>query len=317
MAKVGPKVPVVTPRTAAPPPPASPPPAAPVTPADSFSSGTGASPGRYDVSDDAALEKLKGGSPADQQLASEITNARASYKKLIDQGAKLYVSRSPGNGGQPVITVVPPSLQGNPNQPFNVQVHYSGKYGTASSPDPRADAATKIGAEMNGPPPTVMVLAEPNNFVAKPDRGTFSPDWSNAKDTRMTANDALKAAGLPASGLPDHPLIVSAHSAGGRAVAAAVQNGHLSCDRLELEDCLYGAGGKLSCADAVKKWAGTPDGLACKRIDYVHTAQGDNGEADALNAKVLKGHDFHRYEKPAHYDAAFFVPPDLKPKPVA
>src|SRR5207302_1534603 len=107
-----------------------------------------------DISDNAALAKLQAGSPADQELASEITNARASYKPLLDQGAKLSISRSPGNGGKPVITVVPPALQKNPNQKFNVELHYSGKYGTAASPDPRADAAGKIAAQMNGPPPT-------------------------------------------------------------------------------------------------------------------------------------------------------------------
>jgi hypothetical protein len=317
MTKIKPKPPPPAPKVTAPPPP-PPPPATDTTakPPDSFganavggvTAGATAAPAKYDIQDDAALAKLQAGSPADQQLAKEITHARQNYTSLLDGGAKIYVSRSPGNGGAPMLTMVPKALQDNPKQPFAVDVHYSGKYGTAANPDPNSGAAGKIAKEMNGPPPTVMVLAEPKNFDQFKSHGSFSPDWHNAMDPRMAANDALKAVGLPETGMPDRPLTVSGHSAGGRAIANAITAGKLDCDKLSLQDCLYGdqMNGK-SCAEAVKSWAGTPDGVKCTKIDYMFTREGGNGQADEFPDKLkLKGGQVvHRETFEKHYQADF------------
>jgi len=325
------------PKVTAPPPP--PPPATTdaarpagdnAKPADVFATASvnnapGAAPNappKIDISDDAKLKELQNGSPDDKKLASEIVNARKSYKPLLDAGAKITLTTSKGNGDKPVFTVVPKALQDNPHQQFNVDVHYSGKFGTAASPDPNAHAAEKMATQLNGPPPTVFVLPEPQNYNANPVRsgdGAFSPVWDNAMNPRVTADDALKAAGLDSTG-GANKLTVSAHSAGGRAVANAINAGTLDCDRLELQDCLYGdkapkgAPGKpdprgTSCATAVEKWAGSQDGAKCQQIDYIHTKQGVNGEAGEFpDGKHLKGgQTVHRYEKPLHYDAAFFV----------
>jgi hypothetical protein len=251
-----------------------------------------------DAADDAALAQLRRGSPNDQQLANEIARARKSYPQAMANG-KIYVSLSPGNGGRPIVTFVPSQLVKDPNQPFHTVVHYHGFDSTAASPNAGAHADERISAQMKGPPLTVFVLPEANNFVKGSNAG-YRPDWSNAKNSRQTADDGLEAAGLNprASG----NLTVSGHSAGGRAIRHMAQTGGLSCDHLQLEDSLYG-----DWADSIKQWGRTAAGKACSHVTYIRSAEGQNtgsiSPADFSSARV------DRISVRHHYDADFFAPP--------
>jgi len=317
---VTPQPTVIAPPPSPPPPPKADPPKADANPvandkfADPVKTPAGAGqtpPQKYDIQDDVALAKLKTGNAQDKQLAMEIQNARQSYAPLLMGGAKIYINRPVGNSGAPVLTMVPKALVDNPNQKFNTVVHYGGMHGTAASPDPAADSNAKLGKAMNGSPPTVYILPEAKNPVKSPGRkygspDDYNPDWSVAKDPRATADDCLKAAGLKPTG-GDNKLVVSAHSAGGRAVVNAINNGKLDCDQLVMQDSLYQF--KPPPAQTVLDWAKTPQGAKCKEIDYVH-ADGGNGDQGKMpkGLQLPNGIKFQRIEKPHHYDADFLVP---------
>jgi predicted O-methyltransferase YrrM len=67
--------------------------------------------------------------------------------------------------------------------------------------------------------------------------GVGRTNWDGVKHEASTTRDALAGAGLdPGSGTR---FVVSAHSAGGRALAAAMSGGTLKADQLVLLDCLY------------------------------------------------------------------------------
>jgi hypothetical protein len=92
-------------------------------------------------------------------------------------------------------------------------------------------AADTIAAKIKGGDKTVYVLPE-----ARSPHG--QTDWSNVSDIDRTTADALTAAGLGRATV-DHRT-VTAHSAGGRAIAAGVAKGKdLTADVLILQDALY------------------------------------------------------------------------------
>lgn len=210
----------------------APAPAAPTAP----SSGDGfdvASASRFELSqgkllsaaDLAALRRAGKG-----ELASVIDQAQRSYRGLVDQGARLVVTTSAGNGGKPVIAIVPPALARNtdPAAPFNVQVHYHGMGATAASPSADSPLKARIAASFSQSPPTVFVLPH----SASPTREV--PKWSNVKDTGRTADDAL--AGVVGT---RNRLTVSAHSLGRRALESAIASGGLRADRVDVQDAFY------------------------------------------------------------------------------
>jgi hypothetical protein len=270
-----------------------------------------AAPTGYDVSDDAVFKKLSSGTSAEKVLAAEIQRARQSYRALF-KDAKLYLTVCPSNGGKPVLVVVPNALATDANPSFNTVVHYHGMQSTATHPNPAAQADIRIDQQIQGSPPTVFVLPEANNGDGDW-TAAFFPDWTNVKDTRGTADEALKAAGLAPTASSNGHLTVSAHSAGGRALAVAAHRGALSCDRLLMEDCLYGVkSGRFdsfagTCAVEVKKWAQTPQGKGCTEIAYVRSQGGGNSE-DA-NAADFPEQTFTKEQVVNHYDAAFHTWP--------
>jgi len=256
----------------------------------------------YDVTDDAALAKLAASAnPADRQVADLMKAARKTYAALLEGGAKLSViAGDAGNSNQPVLCLVPKALVANPNQKFDTQVHYQGMNGTPGTPDPASGLPAKLGAQLNGPPPKVFLLPAPVEL-----RGGTFPDWTCVKNTRQTADAALQAAGLPATGDADLPLVVSGHSAGGRALAVAQDRGGLACDRLELQDCLYTVpSGRPdstfpSAHDAAIAWAKANPG---KALVYIRSKEGGNG-SDLNAADLPGGANFKRVVVQHHYDA--------------
>jgi hypothetical protein len=159
-------------------------------------------------------------------VRNAITRARSTFSDVVAAGGKVTVTTSAGNGGQPVTTVVPPGF--DPNQPATVQTHYHGDFTSAASPSSSAPKAMKEMMAAN--PQQVFVLPEARGNI-----GGQPTDWGNVTDQARTTRDALGATGITNVGMK----VVSAHSAGGRALAGSLNNGHIDANRVALLDCLY------------------------------------------------------------------------------
>jgi hypothetical protein len=207
---------------------------------DSFDSGPG--PARYEITADHKLSaaELADIRKKDPALAQAIQQAQVSYGSLLSQGAKLVATTSAGNGGKPVLAIVPPALakNGDATKPYNVEIHYHGMDAAASRPNPDSPITQRIADSFKKDPPTVYVLPEW--------KGTN--DWSNVLNTGTTAKDATRGI-VGAKG----SLTVSAHSLGRMAVLSAIDKGGLSADRLDIEDAFYRT--QASGPEKVAKWA--------------------------------------------------------------
>lgn len=166
--------------------------------------------------------------PAAYQRA--VTDAKAYAEKNFKTMApapKVLVTPSSvkTNGGQPVTVVVPPGAK----EPLNVQTHYHGDY--ARSTSGINGATDQIAKNVKAGDTTVYVLPEAKSA------GGQGTDWGNTGNIGLTTDEALKHAGL--SGDQAHRTI-SVHSAGGRALLKAVENGEqLKADQLVIQDALY------------------------------------------------------------------------------
>jgi hypothetical protein len=166
--------------------------------------------------------------PAAYQRA--VTDAKAYAEKSFKGMApapKVLVTPSSAraHGGQPVTMVIPPGAK----EPLKVQTHYHGDW--ARSTSGINGATDQIAKNVKAGDTTVYVLPEAKSAGGK---GT---DWSNAGNIGATTDEALKHAGL--SGDQAHRTI-SVHSAGGRALLKAVENGEqLKADQLVIQDALY------------------------------------------------------------------------------
>lgn len=168
---------------------------------------------------------------ADAELQRLQAQAEQTYASLIAQGARIQVTRSAGNNGRPVVTVIPPALANNrdPNVRYDVQVHYHGMHGTVTRPNPNSPVRRRIEESFNRTPPTVFVLPETENVQM---RGGMGPVWANAvRDTAHTAADG--AAGVVGS---RRQLTISAHSLGRDALISAIRHGGLRADRVDVQD---------------------------------------------------------------------------------
>jgi hypothetical protein len=215
----------------------------------------------YDVANTPAgtISTLKQSKIASERdLGFTIENAKASYAEQIKKGARIVVTTSAGNGGQPVLVIMGPGF--DPTQKARVHTHYHGDDATVA--DPRgspADTTSRIAAVQARDPQTVFVLPE----CANPSRKVpawYDVSWSNVSSQALTTDDALKAAGITLVG----KQIVSAHSRGGSALAKIIKTdpAGLRADRLELQDCLYGSQAQL------KDWAATANGKNVQSVVY-------------------------------------------------
>jgi hypothetical protein len=195
----------------------------------------------------AELAKLKQSSPA---LARTIEQAKSTYAEFLSRTppARISVSTTPGNGAAPVLTLVPPGF--DPSKPATVQTHFHGDLTSVAAPN--GSHTGNIKEQLSKDPQRVWVLPEAQGNV-----GAAGTNWNNVKDQAGTVKDALTGAGLAAKS--DTRFVVSAHSAGGRALAAAMTNGTLKADQLVLLDCLYerenGPGANTAILNAVKNGA--------------------------------------------------------------
>ncbi|MEW5849353.1 MAG: hypothetical protein AB2A00_11090 [Myxococcota bacterium] len=208
--------------------------------------------GTYHVNDylgaDGKLDadKMRTLAQTDPRAASMITNVAKNYGNLLADGTRITIAPNTGNGGEPAITMVPRSLQEQPNQKHNVQVHYHGDASRADQPSAglqqgRPTFEQRLQDKMKGPPPTVMVLPE----QPASEFGTAGKArWDNVKNTGETARNALRASGvngldLDAARGRGGELVVSSHSRGAHGMLSAHEKGGLEADRLELHDNLW------------------------------------------------------------------------------
>ena len=193
------------------------------------------------------LAKLKQSSPA---LGRTIEQAKATYAEFLNRTppARITLTTSPGNGGSPVLTLVPPGF--DPSKPATVQTHYHGDLTSVAAPN--GSHTGNIREQLSRDPQRVWVLPEAQGNV-----GSAGTNWNNVKDQAGTVSDALSGAGVTAASGTKY--VVSAHSAGGRGLAAAMTSGTLKADQLVLLDCLYeretGPGANTAILNAVKKGA--------------------------------------------------------------
>lgn len=90
-------------------------------------------PGSYDVAQitPEQLDGLKRSkNPKDQALAATIQRSRTAYAEQIQNGSQIIANRSEGNGGQPVLTMLPPGF--DPSKETRVHTHYHGYNATVA-----------------------------------------------------------------------------------------------------------------------------------------------------------------------------------------
>jgi hypothetical protein len=248
-------------------------------------------PGSYDagtISKEQLNGLLKSKDPKQQALGQTIQRARKNYAELIEGGSRIIANRNEGNGGSPVLTVLPPGF--DPNKETRVHTHYHGFNSTVADPKGHAAQTTERLAELQKKQPqTVVVLPETSNAQD----GAYSTQWTNVKNQADTTNQALRDAGVT------NPTyrVVSAHSAGGEALRKSIANvpggAGLQADRLELLDSLYGS------ENAIANWAKTDSGRDLKALHYVH---GTNDHSDA-GLRAAFGNRYHRTNVKGHYQA--------------
>lgn len=203
-------------------------------------------PKSYDVGSMSAdeLGKLKRTNPS---LGKTIEDAKKTYGEFLSRTppAKLMVTTTQANGGAPVLSIVPPGFDAS--KPATVQTHYHGDVTSVAAANGSHTGNMK--EQLTKDPQRIWVLPE-----AQANVGASSTNWNNVKDEAQTTRDALAGAGVtPSDGTK---YVVSAHSAGGRALAAAMKADSLKADQLVLLDCLYestnGPGAFSSILNSVK-----------------------------------------------------------------
>ncbi len=283
MAKLDAQLAALRPPTPSTTPPSTPPATSTTPPATTPPAPSAALPrGTSDVGNLAPgeLSRLRSSSdPADRRRAATIERAQSAYAHHIQQGGRVLVGTSAGNGGHPVVTLVPPGF--DPTKPARVQTHYHGFNATVADGANHSSGTTRaIAAAQQADPQRIFVLPEASNARA----GNYATDWSNVKSQAQTTNDALRAAGVAHV----DERVVSAHSGGGAALQRAMQaqrdGSGLQADRVVLHDSLYGS------EHAVAAWGRTPAGRDASAT-YVRGT--NNAGRDAPIADAFRG----RYER--------------------
>jgi hypothetical protein len=246
----------------------------------------------YDVANtpQSDIDALKNATGPDKnrlrRLGHTIEHARDAYRDLTGKTppAKVVVTTSAGNGGQPVLIITGPKF--DPTKPKTVHTHYHGDNATVADPlGSKAGQNARIREVITKEDPqAVFVLPEAQNTtftVDGPRNNKSQPgvSWANVSDQVRTMNDALKAAKLTFDDKKDKS-VVSMHSGGGMAIVhlmkADPSGNNLRADRLELYDCVYHfliADGKSKTTDSEKyiaAWGNTANGGKCKEVEFFH-----------------------------------------------
>jgi hypothetical protein len=249
----------------------------------------------------------------DRRFACTIENARVGYADLIAQHAKVVVTTSAGNGGQPVLVITGPDFK--PAATTTVHTHYHGDNATVADPlGSKAGTNWRIHEALEQHPNTVFVLPESMNAPqgtdatkvvdsAQNDGGNdYHVNWHNVSDQAQTTDDALQAVGI--AKIPDKVTeVVSFHSGGGKVVRELMKHDEsgagLRADRIELHDSLYGTKGhdwskgpdNAGWESYIVAWAKTPNGKVADQAVYYHA--GNEAHRQDVIAKAFAG----RYTK--------------------
>ena len=240
------------------------------------------------------IATLMKGTPDEKRLGATLARCQKNYAGLISSGARVVVNAPAGNGGQPVVTLIPPGF--NPALPARVHTHYHGWNSSIAEPPGHAAGVTKnLTTSMAANPQTIFVQPECGNVPATSTTPTFHTNWSNVQNITSTVDDSLAAAGY--GKLDVRERVVSAHSGGGLALGYAMKNtpdgSGIKADRIELEDCMYGAPPGISSRDALEAWAKTPNGQQLKSVVYYEGSGGNDAKPDAAFKKAFAGRYSH------------------------
>lgn len=239
----------------------------------------------YDISSvsNATIAALRSSNKkTDQRLAQTIENAKKNYDQDIKNGARVLITTSAGNGGEPVLVMIGKGF--DPKLPARVHTHYHGNDATVGDPvGSPAGTHSRMQEVQARDPQTVFVLPECENPREKVPV-YYSASWGNAKSQTQTTADALKAAGITHIG----KQIVSAHSKGGSALSKIINadptGAGLKADRLELQDSLYGS------QYALKDWAATANGKAAQSVLYYRASNDFGNDAELAKAFAAQGY---------------------------
>jgi len=211
---------------------------------------------------------------ARQRLGRTIENAQVAYGDLIAKGARVVVTTSIGNSGQPVMVIRGPGFDGSKDA--RVHTHYHGDNATVADPlGSKAGTNARIRDVIAKDPQTVFVLPESaaaGEGVDSPQHDNhYSVHWENTvRNQARTTDDALAAADITKVGRQT----VSFHSGGGKVVEKLMEldrsGDRLRADRLELHDCFYG-----NWSQSFADWARTPNGQKVTDVIYYHGSNAD------------------------------------------
>jgi hypothetical protein len=265
---------------------------------------------------------------AQQRKECEKVAAEAAKKYadlIVETGATIKVMPSSGNGGRPIVMVVPKDY--DPTKKTEITTHYHGVNQTvAEDQNASAGLTARMAATQHDNPQAVFVLPESASNTHMDPKNDAPGEWGNVKSITDTTNDALRELGLSEEKLKDPALVervVSAHSGGGEAIRQALENAPavlgpdgkplvdpktkrvvrtgetLQADRLELRDCLYG-GTEAAIAD----WAHTTAGQNVDAVEYFRGTNGSFGGTDGRSlAKAFERKDAQGgTQNPFHMD---------------
>jgi hypothetical protein len=242
---------------------------------------------------------------AQRRLGITIEKAKIAYADLLNQKppAKIYVTTSAGNGGQPVLVIVGPGFD-RTKPAKHIHTHYHGDNATVADPaGSKAGTNARIADQLKREPQSVWVLPEstarPKDKVEWPQQpdtpthnGKYFANWDHVQSQVQTTADALKAAGVDGTNAKQ---VVSFHSRGGEALMNIMRDksgAGLKADRLELHDCLYGS--QFSAA----AWGATANGKAASRVVVYRGWLGsDRGDVVAAAFKTPRGATVKRFEQ--------------------
>lgn len=246
----------------------------------------------YDVAKtpQAEIDRLKrSADPVERKIGTIIENAKVAYGDLLAKGARIVVTTSQGNGGDPVLTLTGPKF--NPKLPAHVHTHYHGDNATVADPiGSKAGTNVRIREAVARDPQMVFVLPESREATKQPSKiahqavdtpssnSKYYASWQHVASQAQTTDDALKAAGVTKVG---HE-VVSVHSRGGSVISRLMDQDPsgklLRANRLEMYDSLYGSQWDVA------KWAKTPNGKAVERVIYYHGTNDAGAEAPVKQA---------------------------------
>ena len=242
---------------------------------------------------------------AQRRLGLTIERAKVAYADLLNQKppAKIYVTTSAGNGGQPVLVIVGPGVDAK-HPAKHVHTHYHGDNATVADPaGSKAGTNARIADQLKREPQSVWVLPEstarpkakeewPQQQDSPTHDGSYFANWDHVQSQVQTTTDALKAAGVDGTNAKH---VVSFHSRGGEALMNIMRdksgNG-LKADRLELHDCLYGS------QTSAAAWGATANGKAVARVVvYRGWLPSDRGDVVGAAFKTPRGASVKRFEQ--------------------